>query len=189
MDHDIDRLVKRAQSGDQFAFGVIVEGHDSKIRGLLLGIVHNPHDADELAQQTWIKAWRNLPKFEGRSSFSTWLFRIATFTAWDHLKKEKRRAEIELAEEVYDSAVEYSATPINTPARPDEAAAHAEVRERFKSALGSLSDKHRATLVLREVEGLSYKEIATVLDCNVGTVMSRIHTARKSIQAKMKDLL
>jgi RNA polymerase sigma-70 factor (ECF subfamily) len=189
MGNDTSRLVERARLGDQSAFGALVKGHHDKVRAVLLGIVRNPQDADDLAQQTWIKAWRNLPGFEGKSSFSTWLFRIATFTAWDHLKKRKRLAEVEFAEELHTRQSDRAALTLTQPTRPDRAAAHTEIMERFEAALETLSHQHRTSLVLREVEGMSYKEIAAVTDCNIGTVMSRIYTARKSIQAYMKDLL
>ena len=187
--NEIRRLVEGAQKGDQDAFGEIVKAHYERVYRLLYRIVVNESDARDLAQQTWVKAWKKLPSFKGKAAFSTWLYRIAVFTAWDFVRRKKRRAEVSFFENYEEG---HSPTPITAPVpgateSPASALARKEFREYFQIALNSLSEKQRTVLVLREIEGLSHKEIANIMKCKIGTVMSRIHQARQSIQSKMED--
>ncbi len=179
MQHETE-WVQRAQAGDQEAFGELVRLHHDRIYGLLMRLTRNPDMAQELEQQTWIKAWRNLPRFRGDSSFSTWVYTIATRNAQDHHRRLKRRGEVEYLEGV-DQLPSGSAT-----AQPDRALMHRETGGRILEALDRLGEKHRTVMVLRELEGLSYEEIARVLKCRVGTVMSRLHHARKQIRLQLE---
>ena len=186
---EIRQLAEAAQKGDQNAFGEIVRAHYERVYRLLYRIVMNESDARDLAQQTWVKAWKKLPSFKGEAAFSTWLYRIAVFTAWDFVRKKKRRAEVSFFENYEEG---HSPNPITALApspteSPATALARKEFREHFQIALNSLSEKQRTVLVLREIEGLSYKEIANIMKCRIGTIMSRIHHARQSIQSKMED--
>ncbi len=184
---DVQRLVKAAQGGDQNAFGQIVTAHHERTYRLIYRIVNNESDAQDLAQQTWVKAWNKLSAFKGKSAFSTWLYRIAVFTAWDFLRKKKRRAEVSFFENPEEGPLTNPAHPQIAPESPVGALRRKEIREQFQIALNSITEKQRTVLVLREIEGLSYKEIAHIMKCRIGTVMSRIHNARQSIQAKMED--
>ena len=180
-------LVERARQGDERAFGNLVEAHYEKIFRLLFSIVRNEEDARELGQQTWIKVWKNLSNFREDAAFSTWVYRIATFTARDFLRKRKRSPEVSY----HESASPQFADPVN-PIRsidettPADALIRKETLLHFERALAELSEKHRTALVLREIEGLSYTEIARIMDCRTGTVMSRLYHARKSIQKFME---
>ena len=163
--------------------------YHQRIYGVLFGMVRNAEDAKELAQQAWIKAWNKLDTFKGDSDFYTWVYRIATFTGLDFLRKRKRLQETELLDAVEPARRVDSHLPPSVTSRPDHMAQKSEVREVFEASLAKLSPEHRTALVLREVEGMSYDEIAEVMKCRKGTVMSRIFYARKSIQEDMKDLI
>ena len=183
-------FVELAQSGDQEAFGELVKLHHSQIYGQILRMVRNSEDAQEIAQLTWIKVWNKIDSFRFESAFSSWLYRVATFTALDAIRKRNSRRELsyENPEESGD-AIQHS--PISVVAPPEQIRnlENQEIRDRFKEALNKLPEHHRTALMLRETEGLSYKEIAQKTDCKTGTVMSRIFNARKAIQTDMKDFL
>jgi RNA polymerase sigma-70 factor (ECF subfamily) len=185
---EIQEWVKQAQAGDEAAFGELVKCLHERVYAVLYRMVGNAHDARELEQLTWIKVWNKLDTFKGESAFFTWVYRVATYTALDFLRKRKRRPEMELLEEMDLKARTVQALPPSAHSRPDRELQRAEPRAAFDGALAKLTDKHRTALVLREVEGLSYEEIAGVMKCRVGTVMSRIFNARKAMQGYLKDL-
>lgn len=178
--------LKKAREGDPDAFGEFFNVYHVRLFAVVSRVVSNPDDARDIAQRSWVKAWQKLDTFKGDSSFYTWLCRIATFTALDHLRSRKRRGEVEYLDDVVSSKEEqHMATRPGD--RPDRVMQKAEIRERFETALEQLTDKHRTALILREVEGLSYSEIAKTMGCQIGTVMSRIFNARKQIQQYLKD--
>ena len=177
-------LVERARKGDRQAFGVLVERYQRRVVGVVLAVVHNPEDAVELAQETFVRAYQNLGKFEERSSFSTWLYRIAVNLAIDWRRHESRHVTLrgEEAEAELDripSAVGDSFKEV----------ARGETAEKIRDALDELTPEQRTVILLREVEGLSYDEIAEVLRCPRGTVMSRLFYARGRLRELLKDLL
>ena len=179
---DTRALVERAQRGDKEAFGELFKAYYEPIFRLLYGIVGNREDARDLGQQTWIKAWKNLNGYRGEAAFSSWIYRIATFTAWDFLRRRKRSPEVpagDWLDEIPSASGEGS---------PAESLNRKEFRVRFKNALAMLPQKQRTVLILRETEGLSYKEIAGIMKCRTGTVMSRLFHARKSMQNDLEDL-
>ena len=179
--------VRQAQGGDQEAFGELVKAHHVRVLNLAARFVNHGDEAQDLAQQAWIKAWSRLHTFEGKSEFFTWMYRLVTFVCLDHLRRTKRKAEVAIPENV-EPIPDIGAEPAPShQTRPDREALHAETREAFNAALARLSPDHRAALVLREVEGLSYEEIARVMKCRLGTVMSRLFYARKQVQIYMKD--
>ncbi len=187
MDDALD-LVKRSQAGDQAAFKELVNLHNGQVFGQILRMVRDNEEAKEIAQQTWIKVWNKLGSFRFESAFSSWLYRVATFTALDAIRKRKSRKEVSLLSDDGDEIV------VNEPsavAPPDQIAnmERQEIRERFMKALDSLPNHHKEALILRENEGLSYKEIARKMKCKTGTVMSRIFNARKAIQNQMKEFI
>lgn len=185
---EIKALVLSAQKGSESAFDDLVKLYYDKVYRLAWNIVKNQEDAKEVAQQTWVKIWRKLDTFKGESAFYTWAYRIATFTSWDLLRKKKRKAEVEYLDEM-DAAMQPDASVIKAESpRPDRTMVATEIRETFYKALDQLSEKHRTALLLREVEGLSYEEIADVMDCRKGTVMSRIFNARRAMQDYLKEL-
>lgn len=185
---EIQRLVGAARDGDEAAFGVLVQKYQQRVFSVVYQFVNNVDDANELAQQTWIKVWRKLHTFKGKSEFFTWVYRIASFVSLDYLRKRKRKREDELLDEL-EPRREVGAEPAaSSNPRPDRQVEQAEIRVRFEEALEQLSAEHRMILVLREVEGLSYEEIAKTMKCRKGTVMSRLYYARKAIQAYMEEV-
>lgn len=173
-------IIKQAREGDEDAFGQLVHTYHDRLMGLLMRVARDPVLAQELAQQTWIKVWRNLPKFKGRSSFFTWLYSIATRTALDHFRKVGRRKEVEYIDEIQGLETSESRS------QPDQTMMSTEFQQRFDQAIDRLPEKLRMVLILREVEGLSYKEISQVVKCREGTVMSRLYNARKQMQQLLK---
>jgi RNA polymerase sigma-70 factor, ECF subfamily len=183
-DGDEAELIERAKHGDSQAFGILVERYQRRVIGVALAVVHNQDDALELAQETFVRAYENLPKFESRSSFSTWLYRIAANLAIDFWRREGRH--VVLRGE--DAENELRRIPSE---RGDSfrAASRGEISERLSKALEELTPEHRTVILLREVEGLSYDEISEVLQCPRGTVMSRLHYARNRLRGLLKDLV
>jgi RNA polymerase sigma-70 factor, ECF subfamily len=176
-------LIERAKRGDRKAFGVLVERYQRRVVGVAMAVAHNPDDALELAQETFIRAFESLPQFESRSSFSTWLYRIAANIAIDFRRREGRH--IVLRGE--DAENELRRLPSNVD-DSFRAARRGEISERIRKALEELTPEHRAVILLREVEGLSYDEISETLKVPRGTVMSRLHYARMRLRSLLKDL-
>jgi RNA polymerase sigma-70 factor, ECF subfamily len=185
---DVPGLVQQARKGDETAFGELMQAYHQRVYGILIGMVRSPDDARDLAQQAWIKVWNKLHTFKGDADFYTWLYRVTTFVGLDFIRKRNRKREVDLLEEMDPDRDPDSEVPPSLLSRPDRAAQAAEIRDVFDAALETLSPEHRTALLLREVEGLSYDEIAKVMKCRRGTVMSRIFYARKSIQEKLKGL-
>ena len=183
--HDADEteILRRAKAGDSRAFSLLVERYQRRVVGVAQAVVHNPDDAVELAQETFVRAYENLGKFESRSSFSTWLYRIAANLAIDFRRREGRHTVLrgEEAENELDRLPSPQGNSFQETAR-------GELNKRIHDALGELTTEHRAVILLREVEGLSYDEISEVLQCPRGTVMSRLHYARNHLKTILKDL-
>jgi len=191
LDNEIDDadLVKQAQAGNYSSFDALVTKHRGKVYAMIMNMVKNDADAWDLAQDSFIKAWKALPKFENRSKFSTWLFRISHNVVYDWMRKKKIRSEGELDDELLDANridMTASTAPKQSP-RPDEAMAGNELRLEIETALNKLSLEHKETIVLREVQGMDYKEIADIIGCELGTVMSRLFYARKKLQTLLSD--
>jgi RNA polymerase sigma-70 factor, ECF subfamily len=182
-DADETELLERARNGDSQAFGVLVERYQRRVVGVAQAVVHNQDDAVELAQETFVRAYQNLAKFESRSSFSTWLYRIAANLAIDFRRREGRHQVLR---------GEDAETEINRLPSPRgdsyQETARTELSRRINGALEELTPEHRAVILLREVEGLSYDEISDVLQVPRGTVMSRLHYARSHMREILKDL-
>lgn len=181
--------VIEAQSGDTRAFDRLVTKHRGKIYAMIVNMVKNDADAWDLSQEAFVKAWRALPKFEARARFSTWLFRISHNVVYDWLRKRRIESEGELNDELFDAGrIDSSgATSPQQIKQPDEALVQEELRDTIKSALAKLSPEHCEVILLREVQGMDYKEIADITENSMGTVMSRIYYARKKLQAYLKS--
>jgi RNA polymerase sigma-70 factor (ECF subfamily) len=182
-DGDEAELIERSRKGDSEAFGVLVERYQRRVIGVALAVVHNQDDALELAQETFVRAFENLSKFESRSSFSTWLYRIAANLAIDFWRREGRHVVLH-GEDAED---EISRLPTSRGDSFKEVS-RSELSARLKQALEELTPEHRAVILLREVEGMSYDEISEVLQCPRGTVMSRLHYARTHLRNILKDV-
>ena len=185
---DVDQeLVKRVQQGDKKAFDLLVLKYQHKIIPLITRYIKDPSEALDVAQETFIKAYRALPNFRGDSAFYTWLYRIAINTAKNHIAARARRpsdSEIEL-----DTAEQFeTAVRLKDQETPEGILLSEEVAEAVRQAIEELPDELRTAITLREFEGLSYEEIAQAMNCPVGTVRSRIFRAREAIDKKLRTL-
>jgi RNA polymerase sigma-70 factor, ECF subfamily len=181
-------LVERVQQGDKAAFDLLVGKYQHKIVKLVSRYVRNPDDALDVAQDAFIKAYRALASFRGDSAFYTWLYRIAINTAKNQLASNKRRAE-DYALDLQDPDQYELHGRLREGDTPEGIALSEEIRETVNQAIEALPEDLRTAIVLREVEGMSYEEIAGTMECPVGTVRSRIFRAREAIDKRLKPLL
>lgn len=175
-------LVSRAKQGDQEAFSELVEANQNRIYTLALRMTGSPEDGADLAQEAFLRAWRSLPSFQGESNFSTWLYRLTSNLCIDFLRREKRRKAVTAAVPLDG---EEDSPPAQVPDHrftPESELERRELRAAVDRGLAKLSDDHRQVLVLRELEGLSYVEIAGRLKLEEGTVKSRIARARLALR-------
>ena len=189
-DREVDQqLVERVQRGDKQAFGLLVAKYQRKLARLLSRLIRDPAEVEDIAQETFIKAYRALPSFRGDSAFYTWLYRIGINTAKNFLVSQGRRAptstdfDSEEAETFEDGD---QLRDINTPER---LMMTRQIGYTVNTAMEALPEELKTAIVLREIEGVSYEEIATIMDCPIGTVRSRIFRAREAISEKLKPLL
>ena len=180
-------LVRAAQKGDERAFRMLVERYQRRVVQLALGMTKDPDEAMDIAQETFLRAHVALPGFRGRSAFSTWLYRIAANLSLDGRRRRQREEALRNAR---DSEVEQAMGPLSAAlAGPQKQALRRELLDKLEEALESLPPIHRAILLLREVDGLSYEELANVLEIPKGTVMSRLFNARLRFQHKLRAYL
>ena len=183
-------LVKRCQAGQTEAFDELVTRYRTRIFAMIYNMVHNEQDAWDLAQDSFVKAWKSIKRFRGRSSFYTWIYRIVMNVTIDWLrKKQVKGAGVE-----FDDAIQLrevnpaSKTLPKADPLPYERMERTEVRARIDNAIAQLSPEHRAVILMKETEGMQYHEIAETLGCSIGTVMSRLFYARKKLQNLLKDV-
>ena len=175
-------LIRRAKAGDEAAFAALMEREQSRIYNLILRQTRDPEDAADLTQEAYLNAWLGLSSFQGESAFSTWLYRLTTNVCIDFLRRERRRQAIAGAVSLDDSEVDYANLVPDRAPSPHEILEGRELKAAIAHGLRQLSDEHRQVLVLREVTGLSYAEIAAVLGLEEGTVKSRIARARLALR-------
>src|SRR5215475_3476353 len=180
-------LVRAAQKGDTGAFEELVARHRDRIFARAFSMMRNEDDAIDLSQEAWVKGWQRLAQFQGESSFGTWMTRIVINLCLDQLRKHKRQRTESIEEMDEESGGVERQMPVVTP-NPTAGLERGELRQRIDRALGQLSYEHRTVLVLHEFEELEYKEIAKVMDCSIGTVMSRLFYARRKMAALLTDL-
>ncbi len=191
MDRSDHELLRACRRGDKKAFEELVQRYQRKVLAVAVGMVHNPEDAMEIAQDSFVKAFQNLDRFKGESSFYTWLYRIVVNRAIDFQRRQRRHPTVAFEEGGVGDEVKEGDTVWNNDASldPFRRAQSQEIGERVAQAVDELTPDHKAVILLREVEGLSYEEISRVMQCSKGTVMSRLHYARKKLQKRLKDFV
>ncbi len=180
-------LVEAVLAGDATAYRGLVERYQRRVYALIVGMVRDREEARDLTQEAFIKAYRNLDRFRLESSFYTWLYRIAMNLAIDHLRKHKKRRASEFDEGIASKGDDGELHHGHIANNPSKELERKQLSGRILDALDKLSPEHKRIILLREVEGLSYKEIADTLECAEGTVMSRLFYARKKLQQQLSD--
>jgi len=181
-------LVRRAQRNERGAFDLLVLKYQHKVIKLVARLLRDPAEAEDVAQEAFVKAYRALGSFRGDSAFYTWLYRIAVNTARNAIASRQRRP-LEYEADLSESEQSNLASRLRDTDTPEANALSEEIRVTVNEAIGQLPEDLRTAIVLREVEGLSYEEIAAAMDCPVGTVRSRIFRAREAIDRALKPLL
>jgi RNA polymerase sigma-70 factor (ECF subfamily) len=189
-EREIDRqLVERAQRGDKRAFELLVEKYQRKLARLLSRLIRDPGEVEDVTQEAFIKAYRALPSFRGDSAFYTWLYRIGINTAKNYLVAMGRRAPTSTDVEAEAAEGQEGGELLRDINTPDSLLLTKEIGDTVTAAIESLPEELRSAIQLRELEGMSYEEIAKLMDCPIGTVRSRILRARESIAERLKPLL
>lgn len=185
----IRRLVGRAKKGDRLAYKELVERYQKRVFGILFGMLHSREDAMELTQDVFIKVYQRIKEFEEKSSFYTWVYRIAFNLAIDFRRREWKKVHTEYDDSVgTEDAGGDDSLFQRERENPEQAMQSRELGETIRRALETLPDEQKQVLLLREVEGLSYQEMAESMGCSIGTIMSRLFYARKKMQAQLKTV-
>jgi len=179
--------VRLARAGDTGAYEKLIRKHQGKIYGLIYNMTGNNADTEDLVQEVFVKAYQALGRFKGQSSFYTWLYRIAVNRTLNFVKKRNNRATFSLND--VDPGIETDPTLLElaTPDNPSRDAMMTDIQEKLNKALQSLSEKHRAVVVLHDVQGVPHEEIAKMLGCSSGTVRSRLFYARQQLQCMLSE--
>lgn len=189
-DRDIDRqLVERAQRGDKQAFELLVRKYQRKLARLLARFIRDPAEVEDVTQEAFIKAYRALPAFRGDSAFYTWLYRIGINTAKNYLMALGRRAPTSTEVEAEEAEGLESADQLRDVNTPESQLLSKEIGATVTETIDGLPEELRTAIQLRELEGMSYEDIARIMDCPIGTVRSRIFRAREAIAERLRPLL
>jgi RNA polymerase sigma-70 factor (ECF subfamily) len=189
-DRDLDlQLVERVRQGDQRAFGILVEKYQRKLMRLLSRMVRDQHEVEDIAQEAFIKAYRALPQFRGDAAFYTWLYRIAVNTAKNYLSSRNRSMPTVSDQAMNDDDEPDERLVAHDIATPETELLSKQVAIAVNQAVDALPEELRQAITLREIEGMSYEEIADTMACPIGTVRSRIFRAREAIAAKLRPIL
>jgi RNA polymerase sigma factor RpoE len=186
---DDQTLVRRAQREDMRAYDALVRRYQERIYATVYHMTSNHEDANDLAQETFIKAFRALKSFKGDSSFYTWIYRIAVNKTINFLKQRKNRAQMSLNDVDFNVENDPDLVALVSERTPRRDLGLSELQEKLNAAMLKLSEHHRMVVTLHDVQGLSHEEIGTIMDCNVGTVRSRLFYARQQMQAYLSDYL
>ncbi len=189
-DREVDQqLVERVQRGDKHAFDLLVSKYQRKLGRLISRFVRDSAEAEDVTQDAFIKAYRALPGFRGESAFYTWLYRIGINTAKNHLLANKRRPPVNTLFDAEEAESFEEASLLREVSTPENELMSKQVVNAVQASLQQLPEDLRSALTLREIEGLSYEEIASVMDCPIGTVRSRIFRAREAVAENLRPLL
>ena len=189
-ERDIDQqLVERAQRGDKHAFELLVEKYQRKLGRLLARFIRDPAEVEDVTQEAFIKAYRALPAFRGDSAFYTWLYRIGINTAKNYLMALRRRAPTSTEVEAEDAEGFEDAEQLRDINTPESMLLSKEIATTVNATIEGLPEELRTAIQLREIEGMSYEDIARIMDCPIGTVRSRIFRAREAIAERLRPLL
>ena len=189
---DDQELVEACKTGDRRAFQVLYQRYERKVYAVAYGFLRNQEDALDVVQEAFIKVHRYLPNFEGQSSFYTWLYRIVANLCIDHLRRSGRKKDVEFDDKLRHDGEQEAASehlPMSSLGDPSRAVKNKEILKAVEESLGELSDKHRAVIVMRELQGLSYADMAKAMNCSKGTIMSRLFHARRNMQKLLKERL
>lgn len=186
VDHE---LVLLAQRGDKRAFGLLVDKYQRKLGRLLSRMIRDQSEIEDVVQESFIKAYRALPNFRGDSAFYTWLYRIGINTAKNYLVSMGRRPTVSMDIEIEDAENFEDGNELRTTETPESSMMTKQIAQTVNDTVESLPEELRTAITLREIEGLSYEEIATIMSCPIGTVRSRIFRARETIALKLRPLL
>jgi RNA polymerase sigma-70 factor (ECF subfamily) len=182
-------LVRRAQREDMRAYDLLVRRYQERIYATVYHMTSNHEDANDLAQETFIKAFRALKSFKGDSSFYTWIYRIAVNKTINFLKQRKNRVHMSLNDVDFNAENDPDLVALVSDRTPRRDLNLSELQEKLNAAMLKLSEHHRMVVTLHDVQGLSHEEIGKIMDCNVGTVRSRLFYARQQMQAYLSDYL
>jgi len=182
-------LVLRARQGDLEAYDELVRRYQDRIYATIYNMTSNHEDANDLAQETFIKAHKALPSFKGDSSFFTWIYRIAVNKTINYLKQRKNRAAMSLNDVDFNAEHDPDLVALVSDRTPRRDVGLAELQEKLNKAMMKLSETHRMVVTLHDIQGLSHEEIGQIMGCNTGTVRSRLFYARQQLQAYLSDYL
>ncbi len=175
-------LIKKAQKGDSHAFEALIEAHFKQIYNIAFRMTNNPDDAADMTQEVMLKLFRNIGSFSGNSKFSTWVYRVATNTCLDELKKINRKSAISLQNEIETDDGGYTMEIEDNSLTPEQSAEQNELKDIVAKAIAKLNDDHKTIIILRDIRGFSYDEIARIIGTSEGTVKSRLSRARAQLK-------
>jgi len=185
MSNNLNSLIEQAQKGDVLAFEKLIEDHQKKVYNIAFRFMGNSEDASEVAQEAFIRVYKSIKNFKGKSSFSTWLYRIVVNICMDEMRKRNKQNIVYIDEITQTEKGEYRHEIESGEESPQQQVEINETRNEIYAAINSLSDEHKAVIVLKDIQGFSYEEIAGMMKCPEGTVKSRLNRARSIL----KDIL
>jgi RNA polymerase sigma-70 factor (ECF subfamily) len=180
-------LIERLKKGDDAAFKIIVEAWQDMVYNTSLGIVQNPEDAEDVAQEVFVQVYESVGQFKGDSKVSTWIYRIAVNKTINFLKSRKNKTHLSLNDLDFNAEHDPDLVALISDRTPRRDAGLAELQEKLNAAMQKLSPSHRLAVTLHDIQGLPHEDIARIMDCNVGTVRSRLFYARQQLQAYLSD--